>query len=59
MMNDEIIQELWQAKDRLARQFNYDMDALATEVQKRQRESGRRVVNLTRESAPQAPHVSP
>jgi DNA-binding XRE family transcriptional regulator len=52
MMTDEIIQEVWQAKDRIAKQFGYDLDALASELQKRQRESGRRVVSLAREPQP-------
>jgi len=47
-MTDEIIQEVWQAKDRLAKQFNYDIDALAAELQRRQKESGREVVNLAK-----------
>ena len=28
-MTDEIIQEVWRAKERIAEQFNYDIDALA------------------------------
>jgi microcystin degradation protein MlrC len=50
-MTDEIIRELWQAKDEIAKQFNYDVEALAAELRKRQRESGRQVVNLEEESA--------
>jgi predicted TIM-barrel fold metal-dependent hydrolase len=45
-MTDEIIREVWRAKDELAKQFNYDMDALAAELRKRQKESGRKTVNL-------------
>jgi len=50
-MTDEIIREVWRAKDELAKQFNYDIEALAAELQKRQKESGRKVVNLEKESA--------
>ena len=50
-MTDEIIREVWRAKDELAKQFNYDLEALAAELQKRQKESGRKVVNLEKESA--------
>jgi hypothetical protein len=53
-MTDEIIQEVWRSKDRLAKQFNYDLSALATELRKRQQQSGRTAVNLTKESAGQA-----
>jgi hypothetical protein len=52
-MTDEIIREVWRAKDELAKQFNYDIEALAAELQKRQKESGRKVVNLEKESADQ------
>ena len=52
-MTDEIIREAWRAKDELAKQFNYDIEALAAELQKRQKESGRKVVNLEKESADQ------
>ena len=52
-MTDEIIREVWHAKDELAKQFNYDIDALAAELQRRQKESGRKVVNLEKEAAQQ------
>jgi hypothetical protein len=52
-MTDEIIREVWQAKDEIAKQFNYDLDALAAELRKRQKESGRVVVNLEKEAAEQ------
>ena len=57
-MTDEIIQEVWQIKDEYARQFNYDPEALAVELRKRQKESGRRIVNLEKEAAKQSvePH---
>jgi hypothetical protein len=50
-MTDEIIQELWQVKDNLAKQFNYDLDALAAELQRRQKEPGKEVVNLAKQAA--------
>jgi len=56
-MTDEIIREVWRAKDELAKQFNYDMEALAAELRKRQKESGRKVVNLEKESADQTAAV--
>ena len=33
-MVDEIIQELWRSKERLARECNYDVEALAAELRK-------------------------
>jgi hypothetical protein len=50
-MRDEIIRELCRAKDEIAKQFNYDLEALAAELRRRQKESGREVVNLEKEAA--------
>jgi hypothetical protein len=36
-MPDEIIQEVWRAKDRLAKRFKYDAQALAAELRKRRK----------------------
>jgi hypothetical protein len=47
-MVDEIIKKVWQAKDQLAKEFNYDLDALAAELRRRQKQSKRKVVNLSR-----------
>ncbi|MBU4272629.1 MAG: hypothetical protein KKE86_06300 [Planctomycetes bacterium] len=52
-MTDEIIQEVWRVKDQLAKQFNYDLEALAAELRRRQKESGREVVNLEKEATKQ------
>jgi hypothetical protein len=38
-------------KDNIAKQFNNDIDALAAELQRRQKDSGREVVNLKKETA--------
>ena len=53
-MTDEIMREVWRAKDELAKVFNYDLDALAAELRKREKESGRKVVNLEKD-APRLP----
>ena len=58
-MTDEIIEEVWQAKDQLAKRFNYDLDALAAELRKRERESGRKVVNLAKQALPQTVAPAP
>ena len=49
-MTDEIIEELWQVKDNLAKQFNYDIDALAAELRRRQKEPGRVIVNMAKQA---------
>ena len=49
-MTDEIIEEVWREKEELAKEFHYDLNALAEELRKRSKESGRKVVNLTKRS---------
>ncbi len=58
-MTDEIIEEVWRAKDQVAKQFDCNIDALAAELRKRQRASGRKVVNLEKEPSGKAARVSP
>ena len=53
-MADEIIQEVWRAKDRIAKRFHYDLDALAAELRRSQKRSGRKAVNLVANLARQA-----
>jgi hypothetical protein len=52
-MTDEIIREVWQSKDRLAKKFHYDVDALAAELVRRQKRTGRKVVNLAKDTTGQ------
>ena len=37
MMPDEVMQELWQSKDRIAREHGYEMDALVAHLQGKER----------------------
>jgi hypothetical protein len=53
-MVDEVIREVWQAKDAIAKEFNYDIRAFAAEIQTKQRQSGRRIVNLAGEARTQS-----
>jgi hypothetical protein len=57
-MTDEIIQEVWRAKDQLAQQFDYNLDALAAALKIRQQQTGRTVVNLAKDRVRQ-PAQSP
>lgn len=52
-MSDEVIRELWRVKDEIAKEFNYDIDALVADLRRRQEESGRPVVDLSRRKAEQ------
>ena len=45
-MPDEIIKELWQIKDSIAREHGYDIDALVAYLQAKKRREGQRVVDL-------------
>ena len=45
-MPDDIIKELWQIKDSIARRHEYNIDALVTHLQAKERVRGHRVVEL-------------
>lgn len=45
-MPDEIIEELWQIKDNMAREHGYDIDAFVTHLQSRKRPADLQVVDL-------------
>jgi hypothetical protein len=46
MWEDEILDEIHQIREEHAKSFNYDLDAMFADWQKRQAEGGREVVNL-------------
>ncbi len=45
-MPDEIIEELWQIKDRMAQEYGYDIDVLVAHLQNQSQAAGRQVVDL-------------
>ena len=45
-MSDEIIKELWQIKDSIAREHGYDIEALVAHLQTKERPAGQQVVDL-------------
>ncbi len=45
-MSDEVIEELWRIKDDMAREHGYDVARLAADLRGKQREDGRRIVDL-------------
>ena len=45
-MADEIIEELWNMKDRIAREHDYDVDAIVAHLTALAPSPGRRVVDL-------------
>lgn len=48
MWTDEIVEEIHQIREEYAKAFNYDLDAIFADLRKKQDESGREVVNLSR-----------
>jgi hypothetical protein len=51
-MKDEVIAEVWQAKDELAQQFGYDLDKLAVELRRKEAEHVAKVVDLSQKAQP-------
>ncbi len=47
MLQDEILDEIHKIREEHAKSFNYDLDAMFADWQKKQSESGRKVVNLS------------
>ncbi|WP_133512711.1 hypothetical protein [Candidatus Thiosymbion oneisti] len=45
-MVDEIIEELWKVKDDIAREHDYDIDALVADLRSRKLTGGPRIGNL-------------
>ncbi len=48
MWTDEIVEEIHRIREEYAKSFNYDLDAIFADLRKKQAESGREVVNLSR-----------
>jgi hypothetical protein len=48
MWTDEIVNEIHRIRDEYAKSFNYDLDAIFEDLRKKQAQSGRKVVNLSR-----------
>ncbi len=48
MWTDEIVEEIHRIRDEYAKSFNYDLNAIFADLRKKQAESGREVVNLSR-----------
>lgn len=48
MWKDEIVEEIHRIREEYAKSFNYDLDAIFEDLRKKQAQSGREVVNLSR-----------
>ena len=48
MWKDEIVEEIHRIREEYAKSFDYDLDAIFEDLRKKEAESGREVVNLSR-----------
>ncbi len=48
MWTDEIVEEIHKIREEYAKSFNYDLEAIFEDLRKKQAESGRKVVSLSR-----------
>jgi hypothetical protein len=46
MTRDPVVDEVRKAREEYAKQFNYDLDAMFDDLERRQRESGRATVSF-------------
>ena len=46
-MNDEIIREIWQIKDAIGKEFNYNLRSMGAELKRRQNAKGKQIVDLS------------
>jgi hypothetical protein len=49
MWTDEIVEEIHRIREEYAKSFGYDLDAIFADLRKKEAESGREVVNLSRQ----------
>lgn len=45
---DEIVEEVREARDKHAAKFNYDISAICADIRRKQAESGRKIVSLSK-----------
>jgi hypothetical protein len=48
MWTDEIVEEIHRIREEYAKSFNYDLEAIFADLRKKEAESGREVVTLSR-----------
>ena len=48
MWKDEIVEEIHRIREEYAKSFDYDLDAIFADLRKKEAESGRKVVSLSR-----------
>jgi AAA+ superfamily predicted ATPase len=58
MWKDEIVEEIHRIREEHAKSFNYDLDAIFADLQKKQAESGREIVSKSLKQGSQQPNKS-
>lgn len=48
MWEDEIVEEIHRIREEYAKSFNYDLNAIFADLRKKQEESGKEIVTLSR-----------
>ncbi|NET69823.1 MAG: hypothetical protein F6K62_01865 [Sphaerospermopsis sp. SIO1G2] len=48
MWKDEIVEEIYSIRQEYAKSFNYDLNAIFTDLRKKEELSGRKIVSLSR-----------
>lgn len=51
MWTDEIVEEIHRIREEYAKSFNYNLDAIFADLRKKEAESGREVVSLSRKGS--------
>ncbi|MFH1672291.1 MAG: hypothetical protein ABIF87_02520 [Pseudomonadota bacterium] len=49
MINDPIVNEVRRIRDELAKEFNYDVDAIFADLREKQKKYSNRIVNLMKD----------
>jgi hypothetical protein len=49
MIKDPIVNEVRKVRDELAKKFNYDVDAIFSDLREKQKKYGNRIVNLRKQ----------
>ncbi len=49
MINDPIVNEVRRIRDELAKEFNYDVDAIFADLREKQKKHSNRIVNLMKD----------
>ena len=57
MVHDEILEEVWRIRNEYAKSFNYDLDAIFSDLKIKERQSGREYVKLSEKKPSATPAV--